>query len=63
MNDISLRKKLDEEEKYKCRCKCGHSVVIYPSEKKLKKICNWCGNYVYVNKKEEFKEKIGGMIK
>ena len=36
------------------KCKCGHSVVIYPDKKK--KLCTWCNNYVYRDKKEEFKD-------
>jgi len=45
------------------KCKCGHSVVIYPFEHKSKKICKWCGEYVYVNKKEEFKDRMRGKLK
>lgn len=43
------------------KCKCGHSVVIANKEGKV--ICNWCGNYVYADKKKEFKEKIKQMMK
>lgn len=39
---------------YKVYCSCGHPTFIYPFEKKQKKICTWCGLYVYANKKEEF---------
>lgn len=45
--------------KYKVYCRCGHSLVFYPLEHKNKKICSWCKNYVYINKKVEFKERLG----
>ena len=38
------------------KCKCGHSISFL--DKSEKKICNWCGNYVYKNKKLEFIEKL-----
>lgn len=49
-------KKSNEMSKYKVYCKCGHSTVIYPFEHKNKKICSWCGNYVYKNQLEKFKD-------
>lgn len=51
-------KLLEEKSKYKYYCKCGHSMYIFPMEHVNKKICSWCKNYVYVNKKEEFKDKL-----
>ena len=36
------------------KCICGHSVFTM----KPKEICTWCGNYVYKDKKLEFKEKL-----
>lgn len=63
MTNKDIIKRTDEIVMYKHYCKCGHSVVIYPMEKKIKKICSWCGSYVYTDKKEEFKEKLGGIIK
>lgn len=63
-NSMKGTKRLMEEvSKYKYYCKCGHSIVIYPFEKRNKKICHWCGSYVYVDKKEEFKDKMRGIIK
>ena len=38
------------------KCKCGHSVVI--TNKYDRVICTWCGNWVYKNKKVEFKYKM-----
>ena len=43
------------------KCKCGHSVVIYP--KQTKRLCTWCNHYVYRDKKEEFKEKLKNSLK
>ena len=53
---------LNEKNKYKFRCKCGHYVIIYPFERYQRKLCDWCGNYIYANKKEEFKEKLMEVI-
>jgi ribosomal protein S27AE len=51
--------KLEEvKSKYKFHCKCGHTVAIYPFEHRISKICSWCGNLVFINKKEEFKHKL-----
>lgn len=38
------------------KCNCGHSVII--AHPKTYEICTWCGNKVYKNKKEEFKDKL-----
>lgn len=40
------------------KCKCGHSVVIYPFEHRKRKLCSWCNRYVFINKEEEFKYKL-----
>lgn len=57
---LSTSKKMIEERyKYIVYCSCGHSLVIYPFEHKTKKICSHCGKYVYKDKKEEFKGKLG----
>ena len=45
-----------EVAKYKIKCPCGHTVVIFPMEHRNKKICSWCGHYVYLNEKEKFKD-------
>lgn len=37
-------------------CKCGHKVMI--ENKREKTLCNWCGNYVFKNKKDEFKYRM-----
>lgn len=40
-------------EPYKVMCSCGHRVVI--TNKYKRKICNWCGNMVYLNEEEQKK--------
>ena len=48
---------------YKHKCSCGHTIVIYPFEKKVSKVCRYCGKLVFVNEKEEFKHKLSKEIK
>ncbi len=43
----------DEYCKVKYLCKCGHRVII-PNWVD-KQLCNWCGNYVFKTKEDEFK--------
>ena len=45
-----------ERSKYKIKCKCGHTETIKPKAKK--KLCSWCGNYIYREAKEEFKNAL-----
>ncbi len=52
-----LNKYADEVQNHIYKCKCGHSVLI--SRKKIKELCNWCGNYVYRNARDEFKDRLG----
>lgn len=52
--------KLDEEaSKYKYYCSCGHSIVIYPFERRDSKECDWCHKLVFVDeeKQKEYDEK------
>ena len=46
--------------KYKRKCRCGHTVTIINKNKKL---CSYCGHYVYSNPKDEFIEKLGRTMK
>ena len=39
-------------QKGKKKCKCGHSIIVPPHVDKV--VCNWCGKYVFKNKKVEF---------
>ena len=43
-----------QEIKYPCP-KCGRKAVIPAGVKR--KICHWCGHWVYADKKMEFREK------
>ncbi len=56
------RKLSEERSKYKIYCKCGHSIVIYPFEKRKKKLCTHCGYYVYANKRVEFMDRLKTLI-
>ena len=40
----------------KITCKCGHRVFV--TKEKGRIICSWCGNYVYRDKKQEFRERL-----
>ena len=51
----------DEYDKVKYRCACGHRVVI-PNWVD-KNVCDWCGNYVFKNKKDEFKYRLKEKLK
>lgn len=55
-------KVLKERTKFRVYCQCGHSMVMFPFEHRNKKICTHCGYYVYQNKKEEFKERLGLLL-
>lgn len=51
-----FQRKTNEYDKVKYMCSCGHRVII-PSWVD-KQICNWCNNYVYKNKHDEFKDRM-----
>ena len=54
--------KIDEYySQLKVYCKCGHSLLMRPSETKV--LCSHCGNYHYKDKKDEFKEKLKRKLK
>lgn len=61
MKNIS-KKMVEERTKFRIYCDCGHSMVLFPFEHRNKKICSYCGKYVYKNEKEKFKEKLGAKI-
>lgn len=56
-------KRFNEVTKYKVYCKCGHGTVFYPMEHKEKKICSWCGYYVYKDKQTEFINRLNRLLK
>ena len=48
-----------ELQNLKIKCPCGHSqLVIYD-----KAICDWCGKWVYRDKKQEFRERVKEKIR
>ena len=51
----------NEYSKVRYYCKCGHSVIIPHYVEK--KICDWCGCYVFKNKKDEFEYRMNSLIK
>lgn len=46
----------DYYEKIKYKCSCGHVVVIPVYVDKI--LCDWCNNYVFRDKKDEFKYRL-----
>lgn len=56
MSYKSDTKFFDDRTKYTVKCKCSHSVVIPNSKDRL--LCDYCGYYVYKNKRIEFKYKL-----
>ena len=56
MSIKEFKRQTAEYDKVKYRCSCGHRVIIpYWRDKGL---CTWCHNYVYKDKKLEFKERL-----
>lgn len=56
-NDCPEAKIMADLNKIKYYCpKCGHAVIIHNHINKV--LCDWCGHYVYKNKKVEFIEKL-----
>ena len=50
LTDKEFKRMTEEYDKVKYLCKCGHRVII-PSYVD-KQLCNWCGNYVFKDKKQ-----------
>lgn len=61
LTDEEYKRMTAELDKVKYRCKCGHRVIIYNNREKS--VCEWCGNYVFKNKKDEFKYRVKERIK
>jgi len=53
-------KRFKEYNKYRYKCKCGHSISIPAFAEK--ELCSYCGKWVFKNKRDEFifrtKEKL-----
>ena len=56
-----FKRMTDEYEQVKYICKCGHRVVI--PKWVDKQLCDWCGRYVFKDKRSEFKYRISEAIK
>lgn len=61
--DSDAGKLQEERDKYKYKCSCGHTVYILPFEHRKKKVCSWCGYYVYTSKEAEFKDRMKQRLK
>lgn len=61
--DKVIEKVESEKAKYKVKCPCGHTVKFYPIYHKTKILCVCCGNYVYKDEKEKFKELLNKKMK
>lgn len=54
MNSVS--KIMEERQKYKKICVCGHRTSIRPKCKYI--LCSWCHRIIFQNKREEFKYRL-----
>lgn len=64
MSDFKKMQKLENDRSnFKRYCKCGHSIIFTPINKANKVPCSWCGNYIYKNDLEEFKDNIKKVLK
>lgn len=61
LNFKEMTKRNSELSKVTIKCDCGHSVTIINKHKRL--ICSWCGRYVYLDPKDEFKDKLERSMK
>lgn len=52
-------KYFNEVSKLKVKCKCGHTQTLFTD----KAICDWCKNYIYRDKKQEFKDKMKQLMR
>lgn len=60
-NNDRIQKLMDEQAKLSIQCNCGRKELIPIWMDK--KLCSWCGNYIYRNKKLEFKERLKKELK
>lgn len=61
MFDKEITKKKDYHTKNRVKCKCGNSLTIPKLVEK--KLCSWCGYWVYRDKQVEFREKMKKELK
>jgi ribosomal protein S27AE len=56
MSNKEIKKYVEIVNRAKIMCDCGHRVIMPPHFDKV--ICNWCGNYVFRDKKTEFEYRM-----
>ena len=61
MTNEEIQKYSSEIQKYKYQCKCGKKVYI--KRNKDKAVCDWCGKYVFKDKKAEFEYRVKEKLK
>ena len=61
LSNEEWKRMTNEYDKVKYPCKCGRRVIIPSWEEK--EVCSWCGNYVFKDKKEEFKYRVKEKIR
>lgn len=52
---------MTERDNYVYCPKCNHTVEWWTNDKKV--LCQWCGNYVFKTKKDEFNYRMKGLLK
>ena len=58
LSNKGIRKYAHEMEQYKVKCDCGHSIIMTALDKRGYKICTHCGNKVFKEQRDEFKDKL-----
>lgn len=61
MSNKDIEKYVEEMYNHKYTCQCGHRVYI--AHNKEKALRNWCGKYVFKNKKDEFEYRINERLR
>lgn len=56
LNYNEMTKRFNQQQERTIKCKCGHSIIFVSW--KTRKLCRWCGNWVFKNKREEFKYRL-----
>ena len=56
LNFKEITRLYEEKTKFKCYCKCGHSLII--ANKSGMKLCSHCKNLVFRDKETEFKFRL-----
>ena len=59
LKEVAKYKEEIQKHFYKCK-HCGHKEFIRYDENKT--ICRWCGWYIFKSDKDEFKERLGGLL-